>query len=69
MGALKPSSITLHRGGPLLLFVLDGLHHYPNVVFLCVLTRATLNIPVSSFTFHVPSATKRKKNFVLVGGL
>lgn len=67
MGALKPSTITLHRGSPL--FVLDGLHHYPNTVFLCVLTRGALNTPVSGFTFHVPTVTKRKKNFVVVGSL
>lgn len=63
MGALKHSGITLHRGCPLLLFLLDGLHHYPNIVFLCVLTGGTVNMTVSGFMFPGPECHKEKEEF------
>lgn len=63
MGALKHSSITLHRGCLLLLFLLDGFHHYPNVVFLCVLTGGTVNMTVLSFMFPGPDYHKEKEEF------
>lgn len=60
VGALKHGGITLHIGAcPLLLFLLDGLHHYPNVVFLCVLTGGTVNMTVSGFMFPVPQRERR----------
>lgn len=57
-GALKHNAMTLHRGCPLLLLLLDGLHHYLNIAFLCVLTGGTVNMSVSCS--QVPRATKRK---------
>lgn len=63
MGAFKHSSITLHRGCPLLLFLLDGLHHYPNIVFLCVLTGGTVNMTVTGFMFPGPECRKGKEEF------
>lgn len=59
MRALKHGGITLHTGWPLLLFLLDGLHHYPNVVSLCALTGRTVNITVSGYTFPLPQREPR----------
>lgn len=61
MGTLKHSGITLHRGCPLLLFLFDGLHHYPNIVFLCVLTGGTVNMTVSGFMFPGPECHEKEK--------
>lgn len=63
MGALKHRGITLHRGCPLLLFLLDGLHHYPNIVFLCANRR---NCQYDRCGFHVPRSRvpqKKKEEF------
>lgn len=63
MGALKHGGITLHRGCPLLLFLLDGLHHYPNIVFLCVLTGGAVNMTALGFMFPGPEGHKEKEEF------
>lgn len=63
MRALKHSSITLHRGCPLLLLLLDGLHHYPNIVFLCLLTGGTVNMTVLGFMFPGPECHKKYERF------
>lgn len=65
MRVLKHNSITLHRGCPLLLFLLDGLHHYPNIVFLCVLTGGTVNTAILGFMFPGPESHKEKEEFCL----
>lgn len=61
MRALKHSSITLHRGCPLLLFLRDGLHHYPNIVFRCALTGGAVNMTVSGFMFPAPGCHQEKR--------
>lgn len=58
---LKCTSITLHRGCPLLPFLLDGLHHYPDIVCLCVLTGWTANTTVLGFMFPGSQSAKKKR--------
>lgn len=65
MGALKHSSITLHRGCPLLPFLFDGLHHYPDIVFLYMQTGGTVNMTVLGFMFPGPKCHKERKKRVL----
>lgn len=59
MRALKHGGIALYTGWPLLLFLLDGLHHYPNVVSLCAITGRTVNTAVSGYTFPLPQRERR----------
>ena len=63
MRALKHSSITLHRGCPLLPLLFDGLHHYPYSVFLCVQTGGTVNMTVLGFMFPGPECSRKKGGF------
>ena len=63
MEDLKHSGIILHGGCPLLPLLLDGLHHYPDIVFLCVLMGGTVNMTVSGFMFPGPKSHKEKEAF------
>lgn len=56
-----PRAIALYMWCPLLPSLLDGLHHYLNLVLLSVPTAPTVNEAVSGFTFP---ATQRERRIL-----